>query len=481
MDEVNIKFENLDVITRRKLSDAVKFFIPSARHMPAFKLGRWDGCVRFCDIGARSYLNILDKLIPIVESAGYLIHIDDRRQHFDSIEFDPVVNDSYQHVKWPEGHTMAGESMILRDHQVEVINKYLENYQSIQNVPTGAGKTFISAVLADKASKYGRTLLIVPSTDLVMQTHRDFKNMGLDVGVYYGGKKEPGKTHTICTWQSLEALDKKSKDYDPDFNIDEFIDGVNCVIVDEAHGLKADVLKKHLTTTLANVPIRWAMTGTIPEAPQDEVSLICCIGPIVNKMKAKDLQDVGILSNLHIDVLQLNDYHTIHTSYQSELKFLVTDKTRLEWICNHVQEQRKEGNTLILVDRVLTGDIIKEFIPDAVFISGEVDTKDRKKEYEAVQNAENKVIVATYGVAAVGIDLPRIFNLYLVEPGKSFVRVIQSVGRGIRKAKDKDFVNIFDVTSTAKYAKKHLAQRKKFYKDAEYPYRISKIDYLGAK
>jgi superfamily II DNA or RNA helicase len=85
--------------------------------------------------------------------------------------------------------------------------------------------------------------------------------------------------------------------------------------------------------------------------------------------------------------------------------------------------------------------------------------------------------VATYGVAAVGINIPRIFNLVLLEPGKSFVRVIQSIGRGIRKADDKDFVQIWDFTSSAKFAKRHLTTRKKYYQEAKYPYKIEKVEY----
>ena len=135
------------------------------------------------------------------------------------------------------------------------------------------------------------------------------------------------------------------------------------------------------------------------------------------------------------------------------------------------------GNTLVLVNRIETGKFIVNEIPDSVFISGEVKTKDRKSEYDEVKTVDNKIIVATYGVAAVGINIPRIFNLVMVESGKSFTRVIQSIGRGIRRADDKDFVQIWDITSTCKYAKRHLTQRKKFYKDAKYPFTIEKIDW----
>jgi len=76
-----------------------------------------------------------------------------------------------------------------------------------------------------------------------------------------------------------------------------------------------------------------------------------------------------------------------------------------------------------------------------------------------------------------GINIPRIFNLVLIEPGKSFVRVIQSIGRGIRKAEDKENVQIWDITSSCKFAKRHLGARKKFYKEANYPYNIEKVNY----
>ena len=112
---------------------------------------------------------------------------------------------------------------------------------------------------------------------------------------------------------------------------------------------------------------------------------------------------------------------------------------------------------------------------EADFVSGSVKSVDRKETYDEIKTSDNKIIVATYGVAAVGINLPRIFNLVLVEPGKSFVRVIQSIGRGIRKAEDKDFVQIWDITGGTKYAKRHLTARKKFYKEAQYPFTIQKV------
>jgi superfamily II DNA or RNA helicase len=148
-------------------------------------------------------------------------------------------------------------------------------------------------------------------------------------------------------------------------------------------------------------------------------------------------------------------------------------------LINRVNET---GNTLVLVDRTECGRQLVERLGDrAVFVSGATKTKNRQAEYDQVADATDKIIVATYGVAAVGINIPRIFNLVLVEPGKSFVRVIQSIGRGIRKAEDKDHVQIWDLTSTCKFAKRHLTKRKAFYKEANYPFSAEKLEWQTTK
>ena len=117
----------------------------------------------------------------------------------------------------------------------------------------------------------------------------------------------------------------------------------------------------------------------------------------------------------------------------------------------------------------------------AVFVSGATKGAERQEHYDEVAEATGKIIIATYGIAAVGINIPRIFNLVLIEPGKSFVRVIQSIGRGIRKAEDKEHVQIWDVTSTCKFAKRHLTKRKQFYKEANYPFTQEKLEWMKIK
>ena len=475
-DEVNVRFKGLDVKARRKISDACKYFLPHAYHMPAYKLGRWDGCVRYCDIGGRTYFHLLDKLVPIITDEGYEIEIQDHRKAW-SFEFDPVTQTSYDSVKWPKRHPAEGEPIILRDYQVEIINRFLENTQCLQEIATGAGKTLITAVLSHKCEDYGRTIVIVPNKDLVVQTEKDYKNLGLDVGVLYGDRKEYDKTHTICTWQSLSILEKKSKNYEADFPIDEFLDGVACVMVDEVHKAKADVLRNLLSGVFAGVPIRWGLTGTIPKEEYDAVGCTCSLGPVVGKMSSKELQDMGVLADLDISILQLQDGMIQFGNYAQELKWLVTDEKRLKELSEIIKGVAVNGNTLVLIDRLATGTRLEELNPDWVFVSGSMKQADRQENYDDVSEMDNKVIVATYGVAAVGINIPRIFNLVMLEPGKSFVRVIQSIGRGIRKASDKDYLNVLDVTSNLKYSKRHLTKRKQFYKEQGFRFQVTKVDY----
>ena len=186
---------------------------------------------------------------------------------------------------------------------------------------------------------------------------------------------------------------------------------------------------------------------------------------------------MGVLSQLDVSVLQLQDGILGFDSYASELKWLVSDPKRIDHISEIINSFAQNGNTLVLIDRIATGDAFAERNPEWAFVSGATKQKDRQKEYDGISDNDNKVIVATYGVAAVGINIPRIFNLIMIEPGKSFVRVIQSIGRGIRKAADKDYVQVVDITSNLKYSKRHLTKRKKFYADQEFPYKVTKIEY----
>jgi superfamily II DNA or RNA helicase len=471
---VNIRVEGLAVETRRKIVNKLKFDLPYARHMPAYKLGRWDGTKTYFGIGGNGYLAHLDVILPIVEDSGYDISIEDLRKT-QNFSFEKV-NENYwadQGKTWPKGHPNAGDPIILRDYQFDVVNKFLENPQALQEVATGAGKTITTATLSHLCEPYGRTMVIVPNKSLVVQTEEDYKNLGLDVGVYFGDRKELNRTHTICTWQSLNVLDKKSYDNDT-LSLAEFCAGVCAIIVDEVHQAKAEVLTKLLTQNFNHCAIRWGLTGTVPKEQWEFQGILASIGPVINQVSAHDLQEKGVLAQLNINILQTNEIE-VFRSFAEEYTFLVTDDSRLTWMANKIKDLSLSGNTLVLINRIDTGKKLIERIPEAVFVSGGMKLDERKEEYDEIKTSDGKIIVATYGVAAVGINIPRIFNLVLLEPGKSFVRVIQSIGRGIRKAEDKDHVMIWDITSACKYSKRHLTERKKYYKDAKYPFTVTKV------
>lgn len=475
-DEVNVKLEGLDLAERKALMKLFEYEVPGARYLPSVRLGRWNGKMSFFSLGGSSYINLLPQILPVIDNAGYDIELQDLRQYNTTFTFEKIKEDTFSHHVWPKGHVIEGKPILFRDYQIDVINSFLDNPQSIQEVATGAGKTLMTAALSYSVEKYGRSIVIVPNKSLVVQTELDYINTGLDVGVYFGDRKDIGKQHTICTWQSLNNLLKNTKSGEADITITEFLEDVVCVIVDEVHMAKADALKELLTGVMSHVPIRWGLTGTIPKETFNAQSLFVSIGNVINKLSASELQDKGVLAQCHVNIVQLQD-NVEFSNYQSELKHLLEDKSRLDTIAQLVLNIKESGNTLVLVDRVNAGKELTSRLPNSVFISGETKLTERKEEYDEVATSENKIIVATYGVAAVGINIPRIFNLVLLEPGKSFVRVIQSIGRGIRKAEDKDFVQIWDITSSCKFAKRHLTQRKTFYKEASYPFDTEKLTY----
>jgi superfamily II DNA or RNA helicase len=448
--------------------------------MPLYKLGRWDGTISFCTAGGATYLNLLDRLLPILAEEGYEVELDDRRPDYD-FKFPEITDELFADKMWPEGHEMAGEPIILRDYQVDAIQRFTQNLQSVQEIATGAGKTMICAGISSLVEPYGRSIVIVPSKSLIRQTERDYRNLGLDVGVFYGERKEYGNRHVIVTWQSMVSMAKRTKRDEIAIPIEDFIKDVVCVTVDEAHVLKGKEIKDLLGDALANIPIRWGLTGTIPPEEHEAICLLAVVGPKVGELRAADLQERGVLSDCHIEVVELNDDHVGFSSYDAEHKFLMSDGDRLNHIAGMIETWAGEGNTLVLLDRIETGKALNALIPDSVFIFGDTKEKKREQEYTSVRGSENKVILATYGVASVGIDVPQLRNLVLYEAGKSFIRTIQSVGRLLRKAKGKDFANIKDLCSSLKFSKRHQTKRKMFYKDAEYPFSVKKVRYTSGE
>ena len=483
LSEVQCRFEGLPPAVRSNMIKEVTYKDWSQQFTPAVRMGHWSGNVSFMNMGGKTYVHLLDKLLPVIEKAGYAVNVIDDRENYEEYNFEEVDDQYLSDIQFAKGHHMEGKQIILREHQVKVINHLLANRHATVEAATGSGKTVICAALARKVQKYGRSIVIVPSKDLVTQTEEDYKLCGLDVGVFYGERKDYGKTHTICTWQSIHALWKKSKkkargEIEMDEgDIENFISGVVCVIVDECHVSKSDALRKALGEVMGNIPLRWGLTGTIPKDKVHALQIKLNVGPVVAKVEAHELQQKGILSSCNINMIQLKNSLKFD-SYAEELKWLTTDDQRLKYISSLVEAIAETGNTLVLVDRIACGNAIIENLglPKENFVNGSTAKKQRQTMYNSIADVDNEILVASFQVASTGLNIPRLYNVVLIEPGKSFTKVIQSIGRGLRVAKDKNEVQIFDICGTNKYSAKHMRERKKYYTDAKYPFEHTKVD-----
>jgi superfamily II DNA or RNA helicase len=482
-DEVNCRFLDLDPETRRKVVQSLEFMPGYARHTPAFKMGRWDGKISFATVGGGTYINLLDRVLPVVAAAGYDISLDDRRVPF-PVQFEEVEEDYLSYAVWPVGHRLEGEPIMLLDHQVRAINTYLIEKQCMMSISTSAGKTIITAALAKKVEDTipgGRTLTIVPNKSLVGQTEDDFKLVGLDVGVFFGDRKEWGHQHIVATWQSLSVFAKKNrqKRIEIDRGFLDLLSGVVAVVVDEAHSAKGIELRNLLSDTNggANIPLRWGMTGSVPDEDFEFFAILGVIGPVMGEITAKELQDKEILSSCHIHVKQTDESNLKFKDYHEAHSFLVRDELRMSWLAGYCEKLQKTGNVLILYEKIDTGDILKSFIDGLVIVNGGTSLKKRKAAYDNFNDDTRICCAATYGVAAVGINIPSLHHIVLIEAGKSVVRVIQSVGRGLRRTKIKLHVDIHDICSTNQFSNKHLKERIKRYEKVQYPWDIEKIKY----
>jgi len=223
-DEVNVKIEGLELSERKALMKMFEYEIPGARYLPAVRLGRWNGKVSYFSLAGSTYINLLPEILPYLDNAGYDIELDDLRDYTTTFTFDKVSEDTFKNKNWPKGHPKEDTPVVLRDYQIEIVNNFLENPQSLQEIATGAGKTLMTAALSNSVEKYGRSIVIVPNKSLVTQTEADYINLGLDVGVYFGDRKNIikhilfvlGKVLTIClrklkqvkqiSWTSLKVL-----------------------------------------------------------------------------------------------------------------------------------------------------------------------------------------------------------------------------------------------------------------------------------
>lgn len=353
--------------------------------------------------------------------------------------------------------------------------------------------TIMNAALCDAYNKQGlKTLTIVPSQDLVVQTKNDFILWELDTGEYTGDLKDLNHQHVVSTWQALQ--------HNPNI-----VKMFQVVVVDECHGLKGQELTSLLNDYGKNIQYRFGLTGTLPKAETDAMAVHIAVGPVVYEIPAYQLQREGYLADMHIDIYQLEENLTDeyqeflkHTDFEGEkpptyIQFknsyypewsqekshLITYKPRLEWIKEFIEIKKnaKKGNVFCLVDSIPFGKRLAKMIDDAVFVYGKDKKTARKQIYELFRDHNNLVVIANVRIAGQGLNVKRIFNMMFIDIGKSFIRTIQTIGRGLRKAKDKDFVNVSDICSDLKYGRRHLVDRTKYYREAKYKYKKHVVKY----
>ena len=462
--------------------NGLRVFNPNARFQPLYKMGRWDGYINFFGLTGVTYTNLLPELFSKINIKQYDIEENFPEDVLEDPDLgDPIDENYMSDLTWYEGHRLAGQPIILEEHQVRCINAMIYQHRGLLEAATGAGKTLLSAALCRKVKPFGKVVLIVDGKDLCFQTADELNKFGCDAGVVGCGLREFGHDVSVCTWQTINSISKKSKDSLNKEELKTLVDGVVAMIFDEVHRCKGNEVKKVAEQVFNNVPIRWGLTGTIPKQKIDYYNLATAIGPVLDEnVQAKELQDKGFLSNCQVNCIRLKDDYKFFT-WDDEKEYLASNTDRLFFMANLiagiVQQQK---NTLVLVDRIITGETLDDMLQklgiDSIFLQGSVKSTKRFEEYKKFANEDNKCVIAIDKIASTGLNIPRLFNIVFIDYGKAFTKTIQSIGRGLRRASDKDFVTIYDISSTTKYSKDHFNNRIHYYEDAQYPYQVMNID-----
>lgn len=468
-DEVWCRFNGLSPTHIEVLWNEFAIHVDGYFFMPAYKLGRWDGKIRFFEKTGRTYVRLLDKILPYVEKWGYEIELTDNRGLYEQPQpnVDILKRDSYGIAVEAAGTDFFGDiilpngkKFLLHPYQAECLKVATEAGSGFIIAGTGAGKTFITGAISKAYSDLGyKAITIVPSDDLVKQTVAWYERLELDTGVYSGSNKDVDHLNVVATWQALQYNASLLKDF-------------KCLIWDEAHGVKASVAQKLINENGKHIPFRFGVTGTFPKPECDQTSLYSSIGPILKEIPAKWLIENGFLAKVDIQPVEIHETYVDEEfpDYDAEKSFLSKSTHRMEKIADIIISQcATHGNTLVLVHSISFGKKLASLIKDAVFLYGESPSDLRKEHYDMFEEHDDLIVIASSGIAAQGISIDRIFCMVLVDPGRSFVKAIQSIGRGLRKGRDKDSVVVVDVHSKLKWAKKHAKERTKFYKEAGYP------------
>ena len=459
-----------------ELRDHFTFEVEGAKFMPQYRNRNWNGEIHLFDLRSKKiYVGLLDKIVSFCERHEYSYKFVDNDYYGPPFEVNATI--SKEGVK---DYIKSITSIKAREYQIEGVYDCLKHNRRLLVSPTASGKSLmIYSLVRYYVDKGMRILLVVPTTSLVEQMYKDFIEYGWDAKshchrIYSGREVTNTNEVTITTWQSVFRLDRSF-----------FVD-YDVIIGDEAHLFKSKSLV-NIMTKLEHAKYRFGFTGTLDGTQTHKWVLEGLFGPSYKVTKTEELMKQGHLSQLDIQCLVLKHPPKKFETYEDELQYLITHEQRNNFITNLALDLN--GNTLILYSRVEThGAILYEKINNtkhtdrkAFFVHGGVDAEQRESIREITENENNAIIVASYGTFSTGINIKRLHNVIFASPSKSRVRNLQSIGRVLRKGKDKIKAILYDIGddctyhSTKNYTLNHLIERIKIYNEENFNYEIITI------
>lgn len=474
-----------DLGTAQELNEFFSFFVPGYKFMPAFRNKLWDGRIRLFAMSTQELpAGLFSHLLKFCEHREYELLVEDSKFYGKPDDCNTLnINDLYDYI------TSLNLPFEIRDYQFDAIATGLHRKRGILLSPTGSGKSLIIYVLIqyylDLLSINKKILVIVPTTSLVEQMHNDFAQYGMNTEnechrIYSGKDKNTSKNVIISTWQSIYKLPK------------QWFQQFGMVIGDECHGFKSKSLMS-IMNKACDAEYRFGTTGTLDGAQTHELVLQGLFGKIYRVTTTKTLQDNNTLAKLDIRRVELLYDEKFRKSfgkqtYQQEIDFIVTHQKRNHFIANLSVDLK--GNTLVLFQFVEKhGKVLFDVIDNKVdkgrkvfFVSGSTDTEDREAIRAIVEKQDDAIIVASLGTFSTGINIKNLHNIIFASPSKSQIRVLQSIGRGLRKSDDGRMTNLYDIIdnlswrSRKNFAFLHSIERLKMYKKENFTFKTVKIN-----
>ena len=476
---------DVDAGLAAELSDFFSFYVPGYKFMPAYKNKVWDGKIKlFNRMSGELSAGLYVYLVKFAAERNYTLDTEESQYGFPLVkdrvsEFDGFLK--VEHLPFQP-----------RDYQYDAVVTALERSRAILLSPTGSGKSFIAYLLIkyymSMIEQHKKILIVVPTTSLVEQMESDFLEYGMrgphPVHKIYSGKdKETDKRIIVSTWQSIYKF--------PPAWFKKF----GMIIGDECHGFKSKSLSS-IMNKATEAKYRYGLTGTLDGTQTHKLVLEGLFGPVYQVTKTKELQDDGTLAPLDIKVLLINYPEQVRKdfgkkTYQDEIDFIIGHDGRNKLIRNLALDAK--GNTLVLFNRVdAHGKPLYDLINSKAeegrkvfFVSGEVATSDREAIRKIVEKQKNGIIVASLGTFSTGINIRNLHNIIFASPSKSQIKVLQSIGRGLRKSDDGRSTTLYDITDDLHWKKRnnytlsHGAERVKIYKKEQFKYKLIQVNLDG--